>query len=45
MKFQCEPQQARGLVKEKIARNLLGFEKLEASSNSDIIQEGERLIA
>ena len=45
MKFQCEPEQARGLVKEKIARNLLGFEKLELSYNSDTIQEGERLIA
>ena len=45
MKFQCEPEQARGLVEEKIARNLLGFKKLEPSYNSDIIQEGERLIA
>lgn len=45
MKFQCEPEQARGLVKDTIARNLLGFEKLAPSYSSDIIQEGERLIA
>ena len=45
MKFQCEPEQAKGLVRHKIVRNLLGFEKLAPSYSSDIIQEGERLIA